>query len=131
MSVIPADTVPVDTVPQAAKFAPKRWSLNNATAGDTLDLSESRTYDCALDVRRAYRLTGNFCVDLQIVLDDLGVLDQVTYQIKPKALMSDCRRVEFLPKHHVHAGRFAEILRSISGRIGAEPTPPFWARLFR
>jgi hypothetical protein len=125
MSVFSLDTV------QRSAYALQQWSLDDALIGDTLDLSESRTYDCALDIRGAYKLTGNFSVDLQIVLEDLGLLDRVTFEIKPKSLLSDCRQVEFRPKHHVGNDQFEEIMRSIKSRIGSDPTPGLWARLFR
>jgi hypothetical protein len=125
MSVFTLDTI------QRSAYALQQWSLDDALISDTLDLSESRTYDCALEIRGAYKLTGNFSVDLQIVLEDMGLLDQVTFEIKPKSLLSDCRQVEFRPKHHVHTDQFGGIIRSIKDRIGFDPTPPFLARLFR
>jgi hypothetical protein len=125
MSVFSLDTV------QRSAYALQQWSLDDAQIGDTLDLSESRTYDCALEIRKAYKLTGNFSVDLQIVLEDLGLLNRVTFEIKPKSLSSDCRQVEFQPKRHVDNDQFEEIMRSIKSRIGSDPTPGLWARLFR
>jgi hypothetical protein len=125
MSVFSLDSV------QRSAYALQQWSLDDTLISDTLDLSESRTYDCALEIRRAYKLTGNFSVDLQIVLEDLGLLDKVNFEIKPKSLLSDCRQVEFRPKHHVHNDRFGEIMRSIRDRVGSDPTPSLWARLFR
>jgi hypothetical protein len=130
MSVLPVDTAPRSAGHARKRDVLKQWSLDNSGVAETLDLSASRTYDCAVEIRHAYKLTGNFCVDLEIVLDDLGVLDQVTFEAKPKSLLSDCREVEFRPKHHVPAERLAEILCSISSRIGADPTPRLWARLF-
>jgi hypothetical protein len=125
MSVFSLDSV------QRSAYALQQWSLDDALISDTLDLSESRTYDCALDIRGAYKLTGNFSVDLQIILEDMGLLDRVTFDIKPKSLLSDCRQVEFRPKHHVGNDQFGEIMRSIKSRIGSDPTPGLWARLFR
>jgi hypothetical protein len=98
---------------------------------DALDLSESRAYDSALDIIGAYKLTGNFHADLQIVLKDLGVLDKLTYEIEPKAPLSDCRHVVFRPNDNVHIDRFSEIIRSIKSRIGYGATRPWWVRLFR
>ncbi len=98
---------------------------------DALDLSELRAYDCALDILGAYKLTGNFHVDLQIVLKDLGVLDKITYEIEPKTPLSDCRHVIFRPNDNVHRDRFTEITRSIESRIGFNATLPWWVRLFR
>ena len=98
---------------------------------DALDLSESRAYDCAQDILGAYKLSGDFHVDLQIVLKDLGVLDKITYEIEPKAPLSDCRHVVFRPNDNVHKDRFSEIIRSIKSRIGYDATRPWWVRLLR
>jgi hypothetical protein len=97
----------------------------------TLDLSESRTYDCALEILGAYKLTGNFPTELQIVLRELGVLDKLTYEIEPKSPLSDSRHVAFRPNDDVHADRFREIMRSIENRIGSNATLSWWVRLFR
>ena len=98
---------------------------------EALELSESRAYDCALDILRAHKLTGNFVIDLQIVLKDLGVHDKITYEIEPKSPLSDCRHVVFQPNDNVHMDRFREITRSIKDRIGFDATLPWWVRLFR
>jgi hypothetical protein len=45
-----------------------------------LDLSESRAHGCALQILRAYKLTGIFHVNCEIVLKDLAVFDKVTYE---------------------------------------------------
>jgi hypothetical protein len=97
----------------------------------TLDLSESRTYDCALEILGAYKLTGNFPTELQIVLRELGVLDKLTYEIEPKSPLSDSRHVAFRPNDDVHADRFREIMRSIENRIGSNATLSWWVKLFR
>lgn len=106
-------------------------SLEGRNINDTLDLSELRAYDCALDILGAHKLTGNFPIDLEIVLKDLGVLDKITYEIEPKTPLSDCRHVVFRPNDNVHADRFHEIIRSINSRIGFDATLPWWVRLFR
>jgi hypothetical protein len=118
-------------VAEHSKLQLRRRNFERTNIGATLDLSESRTYDCVLKILRAYKLTGNFPVNLEIVLKDLGFLDKVTFEIKPKAMFSDCRHVEFRPKHHVTDDHFDEILRSIKSRIEFELTPRLWARLFR
>jgi hypothetical protein len=123
MSVISIDA-------EQAKSISSQWKGDTREISRTLDLSESRTYDAALDSLGAYKLTGNFLAELEIVLKDLRVLDKITFEIKPKSLLSDCRHVEFRPKRHVHKDRFDGIMRFISSRVGFEPTPPFWARLF-
>jgi len=68
------------------------WQTNTST---TLELSESRTYDAALETLGAYKLTGNFPTELEIVLRDMRILDMVVFDIKPKTPLSDCRQVEF------------------------------------
>jgi hypothetical protein len=124
MSVISIDA-------EQAKSMSRQWRGDTREISGTLDLSESRTYDAALDSLAAYKLTGNFLVNLEIVLKDLRFLDKVTFEIKSKTLLSDCRHVEFRPARHVHKDRFDGIMRSIRNRIGVEAAPPFWANLFR
>jgi|SRR5208282_1607441 len=123
--------ISIDAVQGSATSPPKQRYLNNKNISHALDLSESRTYDSALETLGAYKLTGNFPVDLEIVLKELRVLDKVTFEIKPKSLLSDCRHVEFRPKDNVHMDRFSEIMRRIKDEIGFEPLAPFWVRLFR
>jgi hypothetical protein len=87
----------------------------------TLDLSESRAHDSALKILGAYKLTGNFHVNLEIVLKDLGAFDKVTYEIEPENLLPfhrDCRHVAFSPNEDIPMERFCEIMRSIKDRIG-------------
>ena len=101
---------------------------------DALDLSESRAYDSALDIIGAYKLTGNFHVNLEIVLKDLAAFDKVMYEIEPAshlAFHSDCRHVVFWPNANVHIERFDEIMQSIRDRIGFDATLAWWRRLFR
>jgi hypothetical protein len=92
-----------------------------------LDLSKSRANDTVLDILKAYKLTGNFHVNLEIVLKDIGAFDKVTYQIEhnPKLPYSpDCRHVVFKPNENIHADMFGEIIKSIEARIGFEA--PWW-----
>jgi hypothetical protein len=124
MSVISIDAA-------QAKSISRQWKGDTREISRTLDLSESRTYDAALDSLAAYKLTGNFLVNLEIVLKDLRVFDKVTFEIMPKTLLSDCRHVEFRPACHVHRDRFDEIIRPIRNRIGVEAATPFWAKLLR
>jgi|SRR5579862_3377599 len=123
MSVISIDA-------EQAKSIPRQWQGDAREISRTLELSESRTYDAALDSLSAYKLTGNFYAELEIVLKDLRVLDRITFEIKPKSLLSDRRSVEFRPKQNVRKDRFDEIIRSISDRIGCEANVPFWSRFF-
>jgi len=121
----------IDTDSRSATSVTTHWASDPRNVGLTLELSESRTYDAALETLGAYKLTGNFPVDLEIVLKDLRVLDKVTFEIKPKTLLSDTRHVEFRPTDKVQLDRFADIVRSVKNRIGADPTRPWWVRLFQ
>lgn len=102
---------------------------HRSSVNKTLNLSASRTYDCALEMLGAYKLTDNFAVDLQIVLRELGIVGQVTFEIKPKRLLSDCRHVEFAPSG-ISTGRFNEIMRSIESRVGFDAASTRRVRLF-
>ncbi len=121
----------IDTVRRTAASANKPWAADSRNISQTLELSESRTYDAALETLGAYKLTGNFPTELEIVLKDLRVLDKVTFDIKPKSPLSDCRHVEFRPTDKVHRDRFVEIMRTVEKRIGADSTQPWWMRLFQ
>jgi len=103
-----------------------------ASLSCALDLSKSRAHDAVLDILRAYKLTGNFHINLEIVLKDIGVFDKVTYQIERNPKLSyfqDCRHVVFKPNENVPTDVFGDIIKSIEARIGFES--PSWARLFR
>jgi hypothetical protein len=121
----------VDTASRSATPTTGHWTSDPAVVGQALEISESRTYDAALDALGAYKLAGNFHVDLEIVLKDLRILDKVSFDIKPKTLLLDTRHVEFRPTDNVDPGAFEEILRSIANRIGADPARPWWVRLFQ
>ena len=95
-----------------------------------LDLSKSRTYDAALEILGAYKLTGNFHTNLEIVLRNIGAVDQVTFESEPKAKLlhhPDCRHVVFRPNTEVRADSFSEIIRSIEARIGSGAALPWRA----
>ena len=121
----------IETVQRSATAAGKPQAADSRNLSQTLDLSESRTYDAALETLGAYKLTGNFPTELEIVLKDLRVLDKVTFDIKPKSPLSDCRHVEFRPTDRVHQDRFIEIMRIVKKRIGADSTQSWWVRLFQ
>jgi hypothetical protein len=121
----------IDTVRRSATSASKLWAADSRSISQTLELSEVRTYDAALETLGAYKLTGNFPTELEIVLKDLRVLDKVSFEIKPKSPLSDCRHVEFRPTDKVHRDRFIEIMRTVKKRIGADSTQPWWMRLFQ
>ncbi len=100
------------------------------TSSCALDLSKSRTYDAALDILGAYKLTGNFHTNLEIVLESIGAFDEVTYELEPKAkllLHPDFRRVVFRSNAEVRADRFSEIIRSLQARIGFDAALPWRA----
>jgi hypothetical protein len=97
-----------------------------------LDLSKSRAHDAVLDILKAYKLTGNFQVNLEIVLKHMGVFDKVAYHIESNQKLSyprDCRHVVFKPNENVPNEMFGEIMNSIKARIGFEA--PWRVRLFR
>src|ERR1700687_5907111 len=104
----------IDTVPRSATSAVKPRAAHSGILSQTLELSELRTYDAALETLGAYKLTGHFPTELEIVLKDLRVLDKVTFDIKPKSPLSDCRHVEFRPTDKVHRDRFVAIMRTRS-----------------
>src|SRR5215475_15658540 len=65
-----------------------------------LDLSKSRAHDAVLDILRAHKLTGNFHVNLEIVLKDIGVFEKITYMIESATKLRyirHCRHVVFKP----------------------------------
>jgi hypothetical protein len=114
-----------------ATSAGKVWVPDSRNICQMLELSELRTYDAALETLGAYKLTGNFPTELEIVLKDLRVLDKVTFDIKPKSALSDCRHVEFRPTEKVHRDRFVEIMLTVRKRIGANSAQSWWVRLFQ
>jgi hypothetical protein len=116
---------------RSATSAGKVWDPDSRNICQTLELSELRTYDAALETLGAYKLTGNFPTELEIVLKDLRVLDKVTFDIKPKSALSDCRHVEFRPTEKVHRDRFVEIMLTVRKRIGANSAQSWWVRLFQ
>ena len=117
MSVLPTDT-----------GSPSLRQTNTST---TLELSESRTYDAALETLGAYKLTGNFPTELEIVLRDMRVLNMVVFDIKPKTPLSDCRQVEFRPARHVRSHSFFEVMRLVKNRVGSKAAQPWWSTLFQ
>jgi hypothetical protein len=121
----------IASVRRTAASASKPWAADSRNISQTLELSEMRTYDAALETLGAYKLTGHFPTELEIVLKDLRVLDKVTFDIKPKSPLSDCRHVEFRPADKIHRDRFVEIMRTVRKRIGADSTQPWWMRLFQ
>jgi hypothetical protein len=117
----------LETAPHT-KYTGKQQDRSDRRHSAMLELSQSRVYDYALNILDAYKLSGNFTVDLEIVLKDLGAFDDVRFAIKPKSFLSDCRHVEFFPKDRVHTARFGKIVRTIESCVGYEPG--LWKRLF-
>jgi hypothetical protein len=110
----------------------ERSATQSSSLSCALDLSRSRAHDAVLEILRAYKLTGNFHVNLAIVLKDIGVFDKVTYQIERNPKLSyyrDCRQVVFKPNENVPNDMFGEIIKSIKVRIGFDA--PRWGRLVR
>ena len=110
----------------------ERPATRSASLSCALDLSRSRAHDAVLDILRAYKLTGNFHVNLAIVLKDIGVFDKVTYQIERNPNLSysrDCQHVVFKPNGNAPNDMFGEIIKSIKARIGFDA--PRWVRLFQ
>jgi hypothetical protein len=108
-------------------------TIEDGNVEQALDLSESRTYDCALEILRAHKLTGNFHVNLEIVLEHLGAFDDLTFEIEPKSqwvVHRDCRHVVFRPNENVDVDRLNEIMHSVRGRIGFDAAPSWRGRLF-
>jgi hypothetical protein len=117
----------LETAPYA-QYTGKQQDMSDARHSAMLELSQSRVYDYALNILAAYKLSGNFTADLEIVLKNLGVFGDVTFAIKPKSFLSDCRHVEFFPKSRVHSARFDQIVRTIESRVGYQHG--LWQRLF-
>jgi hypothetical protein len=96
-----------------------------------LDLSRSRTHDAVLDILNAYKLSGNFHGNLEIVLKDMGVFDMVSYQIEsnPALALPDCRHVVFTLNENVPGDRFDDVIATIKERIGFHA--PWWVKQLR
>jgi hypothetical protein len=109
----------------------RKQNTGDPVCSRTLELSEYRTYDRALETLGAYKLTGNFPTELEIVLRDMRALTMLTFEIEPKSGRSDCRRVEFRPKSNIRQQQFDDIMRHIEIELGVtEPSNAFWTRLF-
>ena len=99
----------------------QRTTLDGETAGRkaisqsetqpccTLELSKSRANDAVLNILQAYKLTGNFHVNLEIILKHLGAFDEVTCEIAPISKLPyhpDCRHVTFRASKNIGTDRF-------------------------
>ena len=117
-----------------AAAATARPISRRSSPARTLDLSAWRAHDTALDILGAYKLTGNFHINLEIVLKELGVFDKVAYAIEPETPLPfrpDCRHVAFRPNAGVRMDTFSDILRQVTERIGFDAKLSWWGRLFR
>jgi hypothetical protein len=86
-----------------------------------IDLSKSRTNDAALKILHAYKLTGNFHINLEIILKHLGAFDEVTFEIAPISKLPyhpDCRHVTFRASKNVGMDRLTEIIRCLDAWVG-------------
>ncbi len=112
------DRTPLAQSPRpAAQPEPLARALSSSRA---LDLSRTRAYDAALEILGAYKLTGNFHVNLEIVLKALGATNEVTFEVEPadgQPYHPDGRHVVFHAHDGVSADRFNDIIRSIRLRL--------------
>ena len=86
----------------------------------TIDLSKSRANDAALGILGAYKLTGNFHVNLEIIFKYLGAFHEVIYEIAPMSTLPyhpDCRHVTFRAGENIATDRFNEIIRRLDAWI--------------
>ena len=108
-------------------------AVEGARMEQALDVSPSAAYDCALDILKAYKLTGNLHVNLEIIINDVGASQDVTFDIAPQRGLGsrrDCRRVVFRRKETVASDRFSRIMRSLSDRIGFDAKRSWWRSFF-
>jgi hypothetical protein len=106
-------------------------SMEGRSIEHALDLSASRAHDSALEILGAYKLTGNFHINLEIVLKNIDAFDKVTFEIEPRSRLPyspDCRHVLFRPTENIRMSEFSEIMGSLKERIGFDATWPWWAR---
>jgi hypothetical protein len=143
MTAIPLDAVPyVERAPLKPIALPSAddhsWAgmervttTRSRSPSCALDLSRSRTHDAALEIFKAYKLSGNFHSNLEAVLKDMGVFDMVTYRIEPSPTLAfpDCRHVVFALNDNVPGSKLDGIINSIKARIGFEA--PWWGRMLR
>jgi hypothetical protein len=97
----------------------------------TLNLSRSRTHDAVLDILKAHKLSGNFHLNLEAVLKDMGFLDKVTYHVERNVALvwsRDCRRVVFSGNKNLPNAMFEDIMSRLTARLGFDR--PWWGRLF-
>jgi hypothetical protein len=115
----------------ASRAAPGPSNGQSQGRERTLALSRMRTHDAVLDILKAYKLSGNFHTNLDLVLKDMGVSDMVTCRSEPHPAFAvpDRRHVVFTFRSDVPDGKCDGIVRAIEARIGFGP--PWWGRLLR
>ena len=116
---------------RSAVERPEPVTTRSASSSCRLELSKWRAHDAALAILDAYKLTGNFHINIEIVLKDLGASEEVTFEIEPKSTLScpDRRYVVFRPTENICIERFDEIMDAIRARIGFNAAAPWWVRL--
>jgi hypothetical protein len=67
-----------------------------------LNLSASRAYDSALEILGAYKLTGNFHINLEIILKDIDAFDKVTFEIEPRSPLPYSSNGRTAQREHSH-----------------------------
>ena len=106
---------------QVETAARKATSQSEPRRSCTIDLSSSRANDAVLDILQAYKLTGNFHVNLEIILKHLGAFGEVIYEIASMSMLAyhrDCRHVTFRASKNIGTDRFDEIIRRVDAWIG-------------
>jgi hypothetical protein len=106
-----------------------RIAVEDTRMEQALDVSASAAYDCALDILKAYKLTGNLYVNLEIIINDMGNSKELTFDIAPTRWLGfrwDCRRVVFRRKETVSADQFRRIMRSLADCIGLDAKRSWW-----
>jgi hypothetical protein len=108
-------TLQVETAGRKATSQSEPWR------SCTIDLSSSRANDAVFEILQAYKLTGNFHVNLEIILKHLGAFGEVIYEIAPMSMLAyhrDCRHVTFRASKNIGTDRFDEIIRRLDAWIG-------------
>jgi hypothetical protein len=107
-------------LPAPAAITQPELLARSLSSSRALDLSRTLAYDAALEILGAYKLTGNFHANLEIVLKALAAADEVTFEVEPadgQPYHPDCRHVVFHADGGVSADRFNDIIRSIRMRL--------------
>jgi hypothetical protein len=95
----------------------------------TLDLSRSRIRHAARQVVGRRESAGNFHLDIETVLKDLGAFAHVSFAVEPVGRLPchpDCRHVVFRPNGDVSVDRFRGIMRAVKARAEFDARRPWW-----